>query len=259
MFVLGSEDVLEDPCALQVVVGDDLPGESHASVDLDAAPRVPDRAFSCSQLGRGDGAFDVGHFGGVEGCACIVSPRAGRFLSDEHLRQDVFHRLESADRPAELLSTLRIRVCEIECALGQTELLARYDGRTFESHTGRRVSVADLLALGQGVDVVHRCERIEGNFGLRGDETVWIESLDAVRANNQQDVEAFEMLDDDGHRMAAAKIDAAYHSLAACSAVDEPCREVAPHQRTGNEAPAELFENHHSVRIAQSDPRLGFG
>jgi hypothetical protein len=191
--------------------------------------------------------------------ALRIAPSPAVSLAEETARQDVLHRLESADRPAELLSTLRVLVCEIERALGQTELLARYDGRTFEAHSGSRAGVADLLALGQAVDMVHRRKRVEGNFGLRGVEAVWIDSFDAVLTNDQKDVEAFEMLDDDGHRMAAAKIDATYDCLAACGAVDESCREVTPHQRAGNEAPAELFENEHSIGIPQSDPHLGFG
>ena len=83
-----------------------LPGEPDAAVQLHGVLRTPDEAVEREGDGHGGGQ---GSRGGVRGRARRVPCGPPRLLGgDEHVREPVLHRLELADRPAELLAHLRV-------------------------------------------------------------------------------------------------------------------------------------------------------
>jgi hypothetical protein len=105
-FAHGSDQRLEGDRAADVEVGVVLPGVADAAVHLDVQLRA-EREGRQRERAR-DGRREVG-LRVVEVGACGAPGAAGGLLGgDEHVRAELLHRAEGADRAAELLALLRV-------------------------------------------------------------------------------------------------------------------------------------------------------
>ena len=88
------------------------------------------------------------------------------------------------------------------------------DRGALEAHARGRLRIADPVALGQGLDVMQRGQRIQGNFDLRRVERAGVEPEQSVGAQTDQHIETLEMLDQDRVGLWAAKVDSTDHAIA---------------------------------------------